>query len=102
MLELVTIGRSLLGDKPGATLLLFFLCGVIAWAYWRERKRTNDIQEERLADAREDIKVMMEALMEAKNATEGFKNTLDVVATHLRDGVPCPYGRSSPRREEES
>jgi hypothetical protein len=100
MLELVKVGRLLLGVESGVALLLFFLCGVASWAYWRERKRNNEIQEERLADAREDIKVMTEALMEAKNATEGFKNTLGVVAAHLREGTPCPYGHSNPQKEK--
>jgi len=101
MLDLVGIGKALLGAEPGTALLLFFLSGVAVWAYWRERKRNNEIQEERLADAREDIRSMTEALMEAKNATTGFKDTLDVVAAHLREGVPCPYGRSNSQREKE-
>lgn len=96
MLELIKAGQALLGEEPGATLLLFFLCGIIAWAYWRERKRNNEIQEERLAEAREDIKAMTEALMEAKNAIDGFKNTLEVVAVSLREVRLCPYGRSEP------
>ena len=54
-----------------------------------------------MADAREDAKMMTEALMEAKNATEGFKNTLEVVATHLQEGSPCPYGRSNLPKEKE-
>ena len=91
----------LLGAEPGVALLLFFLLGVAIWAYWRERRVNNEIQEERLADAREDVKMMTEALMEAKNATEGFKNTLEVVAVHLREGNPCPYGRSDFPKENE-
>ena len=101
MFEIVKIGKALLGAEPGMALLLFFLCGATAWAYWRERKRNNEIQEERLADAREDVRMMTEALMEAKNATEGFKNTLEVVAVHLREGNPCPYGRSDLPKEKE-
>lgn len=101
MFEIVNIGKALLGAEPGMALLLFFLCGVTVWAYWRERKRNNEIQEERLAEAREDIRIMTESLIEAKNATEGFKNTLEVVAAHLREGVPCPYGHSVARREKE-
>jgi cbb3-type cytochrome oxidase subunit 3 len=101
VLEIVKVGKALLGAESGAALLLFFLCGVASWAYWRERRRNNEIQEERLADAREDVKVMTEALTEAKNATEGFKNTLEVVAIHLREGVPCPYGHSNPPKGKE-
>lgn len=101
MFEIVKIGKELLGTEPGVPLFLFFLCGVAAWAYWREKKRTDEIQEERLADAREDVRVMTEALTEAKNVTEGFKNTLEVVAVHLRKGAPCPYGHLVPKEEKE-
>jgi len=83
MTGLVDLGRSLLGQEPGITLLLFFLCGLTVWAYWREKTRNDEIQEERIAEAREDTKAMTEAVMEAKGAIQGFKHTLDAIAPHL-------------------
>lgn len=83
MTWIVDLGKSLLGDEPGITLFLFFLCAVSTGAFWREKKRNDYIQEERITEAREDTKVMTEALIEAKSAIQGFKSTLDAIAPHL-------------------
>ena len=100
MLEFAKVGKLLLGAESGLALLLFFLCGVALWAYWRERKRNNAIQEERLTDAREDVRAMTEALVEARSAIGGFKDTLEVVARHLRESKSCPFRSNPPERSE--
>jgi cbb3-type cytochrome oxidase subunit 3 len=82
IIEALKIAKAV-GVTPGMSLLLFFVCCVVTWAYWRERKRYNELQEERLSEAREDVKVMTQALIEAKNAMAGFKATLDAIAVHL-------------------
>jgi cbb3-type cytochrome oxidase subunit 3 len=83
MRELADIARALLGPEPGITLLLFFMCGLLVWVYWREKKKNEDIQEERLQEAREDTKEMTEALVNATKAQEGFKKTLDAIMPHI-------------------
>jgi cbb3-type cytochrome oxidase subunit 3 len=83
MRELAEIARALLGPEPGITLLLFFVCCLLGWVYWKEKKKNENIQEERLQEAREDTKEMTEALINATKAQEGFKETLDAITPHL-------------------
>jgi len=76
---LVELGKELLGPNPGATLLLFFLCGVLAWAYWKEKKKNEEVAKERLKEAREDVELYMSTLNEATNAVREFKSTNDAL-----------------------
>lgn len=75
MLELVEAGKAILGDAPGTTLLVFVLAGIAVWAYWHEKKRNEDLQKERLKEAREDTELFVNALNEATYAFKEFKST---------------------------
>ena len=79
---LIDIGK-LLSQESKVTLILFFLCGLAFWAYWKEKKRNDKSQEERLKEAREDTKAMTGALVGVKNTIQSFKDTLDAIAPHL-------------------
>ena len=85
--QLLEIGRTIVSDPlKGLVVLLVLLFGGTLWAYWQERKRNNEIQEERLieaetrvAEAREDTKLMTTALDEASSAVANFKNSNDAL-----------------------
>jgi cbb3-type cytochrome oxidase subunit 3 len=77
--EIVKLGQVLVGPEPGVKLLLFFLCGLAAWAYWKEKKRNEEVSKERLKEAKEDTKAMADALNEAKTTVESFKASNDAL-----------------------
>jgi hypothetical protein len=79
MKELVDVGITILGPNPGATLLLFFLSGLLAWAYWKEKKNGDAVAAERLKEAREDTEMVLSALNDATTAIKDYKSTVDTL-----------------------
>lgn len=73
------MGKSILGPEPGISLLLFVLCGLSLWAYWREKTKNDSIADERLSEAREDTRTVMEALNEANSTIKEFKISNDAL-----------------------
>jgi hypothetical protein len=84
MRELVEVAKAVLGKDPGAALLLFVLVGILAWVCWKQQQKIDAIRAEQLKDSREDAKEMTGAVIEAKNTMQGFKATLDAIATSLQ------------------
>lgn len=79
MMELIEAGKAILGPQPGATLLLFFACGIIAGLYWREKRRNEKKQDERLAEVKKETELFVTALNEATQAVREFKSSNDAL-----------------------
>ena len=75
MLDLIEAGKAIFGEGAGATLLIFLLAGMAVWAYWHEKKKNDEIQKERLKEAREDTELFVNALNEATYAFKESKST---------------------------
>jgi cbb3-type cytochrome oxidase subunit 3 len=78
MEALVEMGRSIVGDNP-VGLLLFFLSGISLWGYWQEKKKNEDVAEQRLKEAREDTELYVSTLHEVTDAVREFKATNDTL-----------------------
>ncbi len=78
---LVDIAKAIASDHPmtGIVILLVVLLAAAVWAFWQERKRNNRIQEERVAEAREDTELITNALNEASQAAHEVKNSNDAL-----------------------
>lgn len=77
---LLDIAKAIATDPlKGLIIMLAVLAGGFAWAYWQERKRNNQIQEERVAEAREDTELMTNALNEAAQAAHEVKASNDAL-----------------------
>lgn len=68
-----------LEPRNGIIVLLAVLLCVALWAFWQERKRNNEIQDERVVEAREDTALMTNALNEATQAAIEFKDSNDAL-----------------------
>lgn len=79
MLDLIEAGKSIFGEGAGASLLTFLLAGMAVWAYWQEKKKNDELQKERLKEAREDTELFVNALNEATYAFKEFKGTNDAL-----------------------
>jgi FtsZ-binding cell division protein ZapB len=77
MEELVKLAKSVLGQDPGISLLLFILCGLAMWAYWKEKQKSEVISEQRLEEARQDVKLITETLSEMTGSVRDFKESND-------------------------
>ena len=91
--ELLKMAKGVLGPDPGISLLLFVLCGLCMWAYWQEKQKNDEIADTRLDDARQDTKLVLEALNDATLAVKEFKEsnsalqlTLEKLATAAKQG----------------
>ena len=82
-MELYELGKAILGSEAGpVALLLFFIAGITAWAYWQEKKKNEVVAEERLEEAerrldasREEVELYVSTLNEATSAVREFKTT---------------------------
>ena len=78
--QLLEIADKIASDPfKGIVILLVLLLGLTMWAYHRERKRIDEIQGQRIIEAREDTKLMTTALVEASSAVRGFKESNDAL-----------------------
>ncbi len=77
---LLEIAQALATDpRNGIIVLLAMLLGVSIWAFWQERKRNNRIQDERVIDAQESVKLMTNALNHATQAAGENKTSNDAL-----------------------
>lgn len=65
----------------GVILLLVVLLGLAVWAYWQERQRNNKIQDERIAEAKEDTELVLSTLHDATQAVQEFTGSNEALRT---------------------
>ncbi len=77
---LVEIAKAIASDPmTGLVVLLFVLFAGSVWVIWQLLKRIARIQEERVAEAREDTELITNALNEASQAAHEVKNSNDAI-----------------------
>lgn len=80
MNALLDIGKAIASEPvTGIVVLLVVLLGVALWAYWQKSKQVDRLQEERIAEAREDTELMTNALNEATHAASEVKASNDAL-----------------------
>ena len=92
MESLVALAKEIVGPQPGSALLLFVLCGVALWAYWKEKNKNDLIADERLVESRQDTQLVMETLSEAtatikevKSSNEALRSAFESLTSVARN-----------------
>lgn len=79
MEELIKTATAVVGPQPGMAMLLFILCGLVLWAYWKEKTKNDQVADERIKETRKDVETVTEALREVTVTVKDFKASLEAV-----------------------